>query len=158
MILPLVKWVHFFLGPWLLVCQFIEISNQMEVNGEVTNFGWKNLFNTLLYKNFFSKFETWPFTSIWLEISINWYTKSQGPKKNCTHFTKGRIHSCPAGTARNKGGFTTHALWSVQSFNSPTVYFIFPFPTPTPCSLMFFAYTKSQDDVDDSSKLVFETL
>ena len=31
-----------------------EISNQMELNGEV---------------------------SIWLEISINWHTKSQGPKK-----------------------------------------------------------------------------
>ena len=37
-ILPFVKWVHFFLGPWLLVYQFIEISNQMEVNGEVSNF------------------------------------------------------------------------------------------------------------------------
>ena len=34
-ILPLVKWIHFFLGPWLLVCQFVEISNQMELNGEV---------------------------------------------------------------------------------------------------------------------------
>ena len=22
-------------GPWLLVCQFVEISNQMELNGEV---------------------------------------------------------------------------------------------------------------------------
>ena len=29
---PFVKWVHFFLGPWLLVYQFIEISNQMELN------------------------------------------------------------------------------------------------------------------------------
>ena len=29
-ILPFVKWLHFFLGPWVLVCQFIEISNQME--------------------------------------------------------------------------------------------------------------------------------
>ena len=36
-ILPLVKLMHFFLGPWLLVRQFIEISNQMEVNGEVSN-------------------------------------------------------------------------------------------------------------------------
>ena len=58
-----------------------------------------DLFNTLLYKNiFFSKFETTPFTPIWLEISINWYTKSQGPKKKCTHgthFKKERIHSCP---------------------------------------------------------------
>ena len=31
-----VKWVHFFLGPWLLVCQFLEISNQMELNGDQT--------------------------------------------------------------------------------------------------------------------------
>ena len=54
-------------------------------------------------------------------MSINWYTKSQGPKKKSTHFTKVRIHSCLADTARNLGGFTTHALWSVQSFNSPTV-------------------------------------
>ena len=49
----IVKWIRFFLGPWLLVCQFIEISNQMEVNGDVTNFGWKNLFYTLLHKKFF---------------------------------------------------------------------------------------------------------
>ena len=34
-ILSIVKWVHFFLGPWLLVCQLREISNQMESNGEV---------------------------------------------------------------------------------------------------------------------------
>ena len=32
----------FFLGPWLLVCQFIEISNQMELNGEVWTFGYYN--------------------------------------------------------------------------------------------------------------------
>ena len=55
-------------------------------------------------------------------MSINWYIKSQGPKKKCTHFTKWRIHSCPADTARNQGSFTTHALWSVKSFNSPTVH------------------------------------
>ena len=40
-ILPLVKWIDFFLGPWLVVCQFIEISNQMESNGEVLNFEQK---------------------------------------------------------------------------------------------------------------------
>ena len=28
--------VDFFLGPWLDVCQFVEISYQMESNGEVT--------------------------------------------------------------------------------------------------------------------------
>ena len=37
LILPLEKWIHFFLGPWLLVCQFIDISNQMETTGEVSN-------------------------------------------------------------------------------------------------------------------------
>ena len=37
-ILPLVKWVHIYLGPWLLVYQFTEISNQMEQNGLVSNF------------------------------------------------------------------------------------------------------------------------
>ena len=35
LILPHEKWIHFFLGPWHLVCQFIEISNQIKVNGEV---------------------------------------------------------------------------------------------------------------------------
>ena len=38
MILPHEKYVHFFVGPWLLVRQFIEISNQTELNGEVSNF------------------------------------------------------------------------------------------------------------------------
>ena len=37
LILPLEKLLHFFLGPWLLVCQFIDISNQMETTGEVSN-------------------------------------------------------------------------------------------------------------------------
>ena len=37
-ILTFVKWVHFFLGPWLLVYQFIENYNQMELNDEVSNF------------------------------------------------------------------------------------------------------------------------
>ena len=57
------------------MCQFIDISNQIEVNGHVSNFEQKNLYNSLLYKKLFSKFETWPFTSIWLEMSINWHTK-----------------------------------------------------------------------------------
>ena len=35
------------------MCQFIEISNQMEPNGEVSNIEQKNLYNALLYiKNF----------------------------------------------------------------------------------------------------------
>ena len=50
LILPLEKWIHFFLGPWFLVCQFIEISNQMEPTGEVSNVEQKKLYNALLYK------------------------------------------------------------------------------------------------------------
>ena len=34
---PFFKISTFFLDPWLLVCQFVEISNQMESNGEVSN-------------------------------------------------------------------------------------------------------------------------
>ena len=63
-ILPLEKWIHFFLGPWLLVCQFIEISNQMELTGEVSNFERIFLYNRALYKFFCSKFETSPVSSI----------------------------------------------------------------------------------------------
>ena len=57
LILPLKKWMHFFLGPWLLVCQFIEISNQMEPTGEVSNVEQKKLFNGLLYKKIHSMFD-----------------------------------------------------------------------------------------------------
>ena len=46
--------MHFFLGPWLLVCQFMEISNQMELTGEVSNFEQKNLYNApLIIKKIF---------------------------------------------------------------------------------------------------------
>ena len=120
-ILPLEKWMHFFLGPWLLVCQFIDISNQMETTGEVSNIERIFLYNRPLNKFFCSTFDTSPVDSIWLEMSINWHTKSQGPKKKCIHFSRGRIHSCPAGTAHNQGSFTSMALWSVQSFLSTTV-------------------------------------
>ena len=34
---PPPKKTHFFSGAWLLVCQFIGISNQMEPTGEVAN-------------------------------------------------------------------------------------------------------------------------
>ena len=113
-ILPLEKWVHFFLGPWLLVCQFIDISNQMESTGEVSNVEQKNLYNGLLHKKILLMFDTSPVVSIWLEMSKNWHTKSQGPKKKCAHFSRGRIHSCPAGTARNQGSFISMALWRVH--------------------------------------------
>ena len=47
---------------------------------------------------------------------------SQGPKKKSIQITKRRIDHCPAHTARNKDSFTTMVLWSVKSFNSPTVH------------------------------------
>ena len=53
LILPLEKWVHFFLDPWLLVCQFIEISNQMEPTGEVSNVEQKNYIMPYYIKDFF---------------------------------------------------------------------------------------------------------
>ena len=62
--------------------QFIDISNQMEPTGEVSSVEQKNLFNALLYKKILSMLDTSPVVSIWLEMSINWHTKSQGPKKN----------------------------------------------------------------------------
>ena len=63
--------------------KILDISNQMELTGEVLNFESDFLYNEALY-NFF---DTSPVSSIWLEISMNWHTKSQGPKKKCTHFT-----------------------------------------------------------------------
>ena len=42
------KSVHFFLGPWVLVCQFVEISNQMELTCEVSNLEYKKLYNALV--------------------------------------------------------------------------------------------------------------
>ena len=65
LIIPQEKWIHFFLGPWLLVFQFIEISNQMEPTGEVSsNIEQKNLYNALLYKKILSIFDTSPVVSI----------------------------------------------------------------------------------------------
>ena len=61
----------------------------------------------LLHKIFISKFDTLPFDSIRLEISIDWHTISQGPKKKSIQITKVRIDPCPAHTARNQGSFTT---------------------------------------------------
>ena len=100
-ILPLEKWTHFVLGPWLLVCQFIDISNQIEPTGEVVNILQKNLYNVALYKKILSMLVTSPFDSIWLEISTNWHTTSQGPKKKSIQITKERTDPCPAHTARN---------------------------------------------------------
>ena len=116
-----VIWIDFFLGPWLVVGQFIDISNQIEPTGEVANILQKNLYNAALYQKILSMLFTSPLESIWLEISTNWHTSSQGPKKKSIKITKRRIDPCPAHTTRNKGSFTTNVLWSVKSFNSPTV-------------------------------------
>ena len=62
--LPLEKLIHFFLGPWPLVYQSIEISNQMESNGVVSNFETKILCNSVLHNFFYPKFDTSPFDSI----------------------------------------------------------------------------------------------
>ena len=51
-ILCFVIWIDFFLGPWLVVGQFIDISNQIEPTGEVANILQKKLYNAALYKNF----------------------------------------------------------------------------------------------------------
>ena len=75
-----------------------------------------------MYKKILSMLVTSPFDSIWLEISTNWHTSSQGPKKKCIKITKRRIDPCPAHTARNKGSFTTMVLWTAQRFLSSTVY------------------------------------
>ena len=80
------------------------------------------LYNMVLNKKNCSRLKTSPFDSIWLEISTNWHTTSQGPKKKSIKITKGRIDPCPAHTARNKGSFTTMVLWIAQRFLSSTVY------------------------------------
>ena len=73
----------------------------MEANGEVLNFEQNFLYNSVLNKFFHPKFVTSPFTSIWLEISISWHIKSQGPKNKCICFTREKILPYPAHTARN---------------------------------------------------------
>ena len=54
----------FFLGPWLLVCQLIEISNQMGPTGEASNIEQINLFNASLYKKISFGVYTTPVGSI----------------------------------------------------------------------------------------------
>ena len=51
--------------------------------------------------NLYGHIFTSPVVSIWLEMSINWHTKSQGPKTKCVNFSKGRIDHYLAHTARN---------------------------------------------------------
>ena len=48
---PCCKMSAFFLGPCLIVCQSIEISNQMEVNGHVSNFEKKIIYRDCCIKN-----------------------------------------------------------------------------------------------------------
>ena len=45
----------------------------MEANGEVTNFGWKNLFKALLYKKIV--FEVWD-VAMYLHLIANFYVLS----------------------------------------------------------------------------------
>ena len=91
----------------------------MGLNSEVSNVE-KNI---IWYFIKISMFETLQFSSIGLEISTNWHTTIQGPKKKSIKITKGRIDPCPDHTARNKGSFTTTmALWTVQRILSSTVY------------------------------------
>ena len=49
-ILRFVIWIDFFLGPWLVEGQFVDISNQIEPTGEVANILQKNLYNASLNK------------------------------------------------------------------------------------------------------------
>ena len=69
-ILPFVILIDFFLGPWLVVCQFVEISNQMESNGEVLSLEQIFLFNTILYKMIFLNAQNF---AIWLHLIGNFY-------------------------------------------------------------------------------------
>ena len=84
----------------VIYVQFLEISKQMEPTGEVSNVEQKNLYNALLYKKNLLMFNALSIGSIWFKISISWPTKSQGPKKKCTHFIRERIHSWPVDTIR----------------------------------------------------------
>ena len=52
-----------FFGPWLLVCQFIDISNQMEPTGEVSNVEQKKKYNALIYLYKKISFDVWYFAS-----------------------------------------------------------------------------------------------
>ena len=66
---------------------------------------WTKKYSIPYYTIFFF-FNVWDYSRlfgfIWLEISINWHTKSQGgPKKKCIRFSRGRINLCPAHTACN---------------------------------------------------------
>ena len=62
--------------------------------------------------------------SIWLEISINWHTKSQGPKKKCTLFQDGGSTLAPP-TLLLIRVVLLHTDWFVKFFNSPTVQCIY---------------------------------
>ena len=87
-ILPLVKWAHFFLGPWLLVSQFIEFSNQMDLNGEVWNFGYFIKNDFYCNSQSFRDFPEAPFN--WKLFKIV-HTKCQGHMKWCPHFSSFRV-------------------------------------------------------------------
>ena len=93
---------------------FKTVNLQLGKKDSTKRYLWSK--TTLITGSVDGAIETSPFTSIWLEISTNWYTKSQGPKKKGISFSRGRIYPCPAHTARNSGSFTPYTLWSVESF------------------------------------------
>ena len=67
---------------------------------EVSNVEQKIYIMFYYKKKFFRMFDT-SLVSIWLEMAIDWYTTSQGPKKNCIHFSRGRKNPWSAHTARS---------------------------------------------------------
>ena len=96
-ILTFVKWVLFFLGPWLLVYQFIDISNQIEANGHVLNFGKNNLCNSLSYKKIV--FEVWD-VAIYLHLIENFcklahYLRAKELRKNVPILQEGIFTPVP---------------------------------------------------------------
>ena len=120
---PSWKMDTFFLGSLALSVPIYGNFHSNGANWQSFKLWTKNLYNALLYKKIFSKFETPLVNSNWLEIFINWHTKSQGPKKKCTCFTRGRrgpthvLHKPPAIRV-----VLLHKWRFVQSFSSSTVY------------------------------------
>ena len=72
-ILRFVNWIDFFLGPWLVVGQFIDISNQIEPTGEVANILQKNLYNaadTARNKGSFTTMVLWTVNPLFPQLYV----------------------------------------------------------------------------------------
>ena len=90
---------------WSIKCLILSESSYNKVHmyisyGHVDTVKLKNLAkyqasNKKIYimryyvKKIPSIFDTSPVVSIWLEMSIDWHTTSQGLKKKCVHFLRG---------------------------------------------------------------------